>query len=281
VLDAPETAPSLAASGRRRPPQRATPKNSRLGFFGNPSGRTLGKRRSARRTASSYRACGYKTASGRPKWLNADPAGLAGGLNLYAYVGNNPISGIDPLGLVNINLFPGPSDLTSSANNFNMRGVFTVGGHGVVPETGGGAMGIATPKTGMTKGNNWAIDANQLAKMIVSDPAYKVGEPVALIACATGEIQANGGPSIGQQLSAAIQNLTGVSTTVVAPGSIATLGMDGVALVDTSSGWDVFRGGEQLGWQLSDREINNLAGIQSIDAQGQPMGQVSGRRCDL
>jgi uncharacterized protein RhaS with RHS repeats len=49
--------------------------------------------------ASGCPACGYKTASGRGKWLSRDPIGENGGLNLYGYVGNNPISAIDPLGL--------------------------------------------------------------------------------------------------------------------------------------------------------------------------------------
>ena len=42
-----------------------------------------------------YRA--YDSESGR--WLNRDPIGEAGGINLYGYVGNNPVNLTDPTGL--------------------------------------------------------------------------------------------------------------------------------------------------------------------------------------
>jgi RHS repeat-associated protein len=37
--------------------------------------------------------------SGWQRWLNRDPFGEAGGMNLYGFVGNNPISYVDPYGL--------------------------------------------------------------------------------------------------------------------------------------------------------------------------------------
>ena len=44
-----------------------------------------------------YRARYYDAKVGR--FVSKDPIGLAGGINLYSYVGNNPVNWIDPLGL--------------------------------------------------------------------------------------------------------------------------------------------------------------------------------------
>lgn len=42
----------------------------------------------------------YSASLGR--WLSRDPLGEAGGMNLYGFVGNNAINGIDPLGLLTV-----------------------------------------------------------------------------------------------------------------------------------------------------------------------------------
>ncbi|MCG8430497.1 MAG: RHS repeat-associated core domain-containing protein [Candidatus Omnitrophica bacterium] len=49
------------------------------------------------------RARYYKPSIGR--FINKDPIGLAGGMNLYNYVGGNPIGRIDPAGLFEQDVF--------------------------------------------------------------------------------------------------------------------------------------------------------------------------------
>lgn len=67
----------------------------------------------------------YKSALGR--YVESDPIGLAGGINTYAYVGDNPLGYIDPLGLW---------QFTISVDAF-IGGVFTFGYNGGHANVGG------------------------------------------------------------------------------------------------------------------------------------------------
>ena len=102
MLAAPKPASSLAAPPRpwRAPETRTSPRKNRVGVFARrASGPRRARRPQVAQLASGCAACSYKTVSGRPVWPSRDPIEEQGGLNLYGFVGNNPINRVDPFGL--------------------------------------------------------------------------------------------------------------------------------------------------------------------------------------
>ena len=77
----------------------SSPKTRVGGSRGRASGRLSRRARRRSMFTPGSRACAYKTASGRHEWPNQDPIQERGGINLYGYVGNDPVNFSDPFGL--------------------------------------------------------------------------------------------------------------------------------------------------------------------------------------
>jgi len=125
------------------------------------------------------------------RFTTVDPIGLEGGNNNYQYA-PNPVTWVDPLGLVDINLFSKTENIhqyaTKVASDPNR---FSVGAHG-------------NPSL-IHDQNHKEVTPKKLAEKIQAHPKYKKGMPVDLLSCSTGKGVGSYAQKLSNQLGASVK----------------------------------------------------------------------------
>jgi len=152
------------------------------------------------------------------RYLEADPTGLAGGLNEYSYALANPLGLMDPEGLEVtlpfIPFSPRNQSLYRYQYFYDEPGVFSVEGHGNSQHLWDGQK---------------FLSPEELARRIFNDPRYWPGMTIRLIACNTGA----GENSYAQQLADAIARLAELTGRRASSSSLV-YAPDGFVVIDDS-----------------------------------------------
>ena len=196
----------LAAKPRQR--NDATPAKNRVGVCGSkPNKHTYRIDPQALQPRRVKPPTATKLASGRLVWLSQDPIGETGGVNLYGYVGSDPVNGWDPLGLVELNLFPEGDDVLHPGADLTDTNFYDVASH-------------AEPNRFLYHGD-WH-SASDLADLMIQS-GYDGKKDVLLIACRAG-VKGDDGSTLGKKLQRELRSkLKNQDITVWAPTSYVWL----------------------------------------------------------
>ena len=124
---------------------------------------------------TKYRA--YDSTTGR--WVSRDPLREVSGPNLYGYVDGNPLSRIDPWGLVDVSVVDPSDPYYAPTNNYNPSDIFTFAGHGNQTDPSHlSTIGEAGGKLGLT---SKSVSVEMLGKMILAKWDGK--KPLYSLAC--------------------------------------------------------------------------------------------------